>query len=367
MRRWTYTIIGLFCAGLLGVLAFRKVDWGEALGAVRRADWPLLALVPLVCAASPLLRAMRWRVILSGVPGAGTVNLIRAAGISVAAGYALPGKLGEAVGAHVLGRLIDRNRLEALGVVFVTRVADLFVLFTLVAVATVVFPSMIPSTIRVAGWSLAITCAALLAGTMLARGALPAAVAGRLTRLLGARLSERGLALVQHFVRGLLVFRSPGQLAAFVFHTLLLWLTIAGSMWLAAIAFGLKVPWYMAPLVTAVAAVGAMLPSAPGNVGTFHFFGVMALSLVSLDRDSSAACIITYHALDLAAALIFGGLCLIGTQSPLWSPWSGAVRSGAGGAPSARWAAHEAVALAGGGDRLTLAAVSAEEGREGPR
>jgi uncharacterized membrane protein YbhN (UPF0104 family) len=62
-----------------------------------------------------------------------------------------------------------------------------------------------------------------------------------------------------------------------------------------------------------------MLPSAPANLGTYHFFGVLALGLVGTDATRAAACIIVFHALDVVTALAFGAVCLAAVRAPVWS------------------------------------------------
>ena len=297
---------------------FRKVDWPAALAAMRAADWTRLALVPLVLLLSPLLRAARWRVILIGVPQATLANLFYAAGIGTAAGNCLPGKLGEAFGAHALGRLIDRSRLESLGVVVITRAADLLVLFALALAGTFVFVNGLPNSIRAAGWTVGLIAIALLALPLIARSCVPAEWTRRLTDRLRARFGDGPVSLLDKLCQGIFVFRTLGHLAAFLILTLLLWLSIAVSLWVAAQAFDIRFALGVAPMVMGVAAVGAMVPSAPGNVGTFHFFGILALGLIGAAPDSAAGCIITYHAIDLVTSLIVGGLCLLGTGAPLW-------------------------------------------------
>ena len=297
---------------------FRKIEWAAAFAAMRGADWPRLALVPLVLLLSPVLRAVRWRVILSGAPQATFMNLFFAAGIGTAAGNCLPGKLGEAFGAHALGRLIDRSRLESLGVVVVTRAADLLVLIALALAGTFVFVQGLPNSIRVAGWAVGLLSVGILALPLMMRLWVPAAWTRRAADWGRARLGTGSLDLLDKLCQGIFVFKSLGHLGVFLGCTLLLWLSVAASLWLAAEAFGISIAAGVAPMVMGVAAVGAMVPSAPGNVGTFHFFGILALGLVGAAPDAAAACIITYHAIDLLTSLVLGGLCLLGTGAPLW-------------------------------------------------
>ncbi len=328
MRRWMAICLGLTCALFFGWLAFRNVDWAAAWAAWAGANWGVLALAPLLMLASVVLRAWRWRLILRDHPAARFGALILAAGIGLGANAVLPGKLGEAVAAHALGRLADVSRIQSLGIVVITRLFDLFVLFALALCASFVLPGAARS---VQGFSILVVSlagVALITPVVLLRTRWGRALLGRLREMAARILGPGPVDYAEKFARGLASAGHLGQLAAFAVSTALLWFVLSLSLLVALRAFGSDMPPQLAPLVMGLIAVSAILPSAPGNAGTFHYFGLLALGLVGVPPGLAAACVITYHALDMLCALTLGAVCgaLARTSLLAWrSPAPGVV------------------------------------------
>jgi uncharacterized protein (TIRG00374 family) len=317
LRKWLPIILGLALAGLFGWLAFRKVEWQLTWAALASANWALLALAPPLLLSSILFRAWRWRLILRGYPRARMGALALAAGIGVGANAILPGKLGEAVGAHALGRLADLSRIQSLGILVITRVVDLLVLFGLVLIASFVLPGAARTVQHFSGIVVSVSGLLLLMPVVLLRTSwgqrLLARVRGLARRVLGPAAVEAA----EKFARGLASAGHWQPLAAFVASTALLWLVLSVSLLVTLRAFGIGVGPLLVPLLMSLIAASAMLPSAPGNVGTFHYFGIMALGLVGVERELAAACIITYHAMDMLSALMLGAVCGTMAGAPL--------------------------------------------------
>ncbi len=88
-----------------------------------------------------------------------------------------------------------------------------------------------------------------------------------------------------------------------------MWAVLSLSLLIALRAFNIALPAGYAPLIMGLIAVSTMLPAAPGNIGTVHYFGLVSLGLVGVAPGLAGACIIAYHALDLVSALAIGAVC----------------------------------------------------------
>ncbi len=321
MGRWLLAVLGLGLAVLFGWLTVRSVDWAAAWHAFGAARWGFLALCVPLLLSSIFFRALRWRLILAAHPGARFTPLLLAAGVGVGGNAILPGKLGEAVAAHALGRLADLSRIQALGIQVITRVVDLLVLFALVLGASLVLPGLAMRSLRYLSGSIVVVATLVLVLPLVFRARWAAGLQ-RLMRDAVRRAFGAGvLDVAQKFGRGL---ASAGQLrllVAFVLGTALLWLVLAASLYVALQAFGIQLSPLVAPLILGLIAASAMLPSAPGNVGTFHYFGLLALGVVGVEPGLAAACIITYHALDMLSALALGAVCAALAGAPLLVVW----------------------------------------------
>ncbi|PWG74273.1 hypothetical protein DF186_18745, partial [Enterococcus hirae] len=75
--------------------------------------------------------------------------------------------------------------------------------------------------------------------------------------------------MVQRFLLGLTVVRHPGPLMVSTVLSLVLWLTIAGSMLLTSAAFGIELPFGGAVILMGMVAIGVAVPT-PAGVGGYH-------------------------------------------------------------------------------------------------
>ncbi len=317
MRRWIAVTIGMCLAVLFGSLVARAADWSAVGSALRQANWLSLAWVPVLLMGSVFMRALRWRLILRDHAPARVGRLTLAAGIGVGANAVLPGKLGEAVAAHALGRLADLSRVQSLGLMIVTRIADVLIVFALVLGASFVLPS---ETIRAyRGVSLAAFAIALaiLVAPIIIGGPRFQPLRTRVEQFVAARLGAGPADFLRKFARGLASADRLADLALFLLATVGLWCLFSAALLVTMKAFGIACPVTLAPFVLGLMAVSAMLPSAPGNVGTFHYFGVLALGFIGVESNLATASIIAYHAIDMLGALALGAISAILAGTPL--------------------------------------------------
>lgn len=75
-------------------------------------------------------------------------------------------------------------------------------------------------------------------------------------------------------------------------------------------AFGLDMPWYGALGVLALVNLGSALPSAPGALGVYHYFAVLALGMWNVDHSQAFAYALVTHALSVRLAVLVGSFAL---------------------------------------------------------
>jgi uncharacterized protein (TIRG00374 family) len=136
----------------------------------------------------------------------------------------------------------------------------------------------------------------------------------RLLAPLPSRWVDPALRAVGTFANGLAVLKaSPSHLAVILFQSLLVWLSIALSIWWANLAFGLHLPFHTAFLIIAFLTIGVAVPT-PGAVGGFHEFYLLALTQAfGVDKGTAAAAGIACHALTNLPVL-FLGLAFLGRE-----------------------------------------------------
>jgi uncharacterized membrane protein YbhN (UPF0104 family) len=125
-------------------------------------------------------------------------------------------------------------------------------------------------------------------------------------RLLPARIAHAIAGFARTFAEGLAVVRRPSRLVAALGWSLVLWLAIAGQVWVLVTAFGIGIPLGGSFLLTAMLVVGVSLPT-PGGVGGTH--EALRLGLTSFyhaDNDAAVGAAILQHAVNFVPVTLVG-------------------------------------------------------------
>lgn len=230
--------------------------------------WPLAAAIGIYAAAT-LVRGWRWHLILRR---AGVAHARADAIALVAVGYmgnaVFPARGGEVLRVVLLAPRTDSRRREVLGTIVAERLLDLL---TLIALFAAITWSGVAGTPTGRG-SAAAAVGAVVAGVAAVGVYLRVRRSGRLHRFADA------VRPVVHASR-MLVGRTGVELAAL---SLGIWLLEGSVYFLVAQALNLHVDYVGGVFLVALAAFFAVIPAAPGYVGTFDaaiVFGLRALKI----------------------------------------------------------------------------------------
>ena len=105
-------------------------------------------------------------------------------------------------------------------------------------------------------------------------------------------------------------------LLAFVF-SILSWIAEGGTYYVIGLAFDLNLPVYVAVVTLAIVNFGILIPAGPGYVGTFEFFCVSALSLVSVDKSVALSYALVLHAVLFLPITVIGMMYFVKDQVSL--------------------------------------------------
>ena len=133
-------------------------------------------------------------------------------------------------------------------------------------------------------------------------------------------------AKVLDMIRGFAALKDGKQLALFLVWSVIYWTANALGVWVLALAFGLPLSLVGGFAVMGLVGVGISLPNAPGLVGQFQWFTLLALSLYfpavmvegSALRATALAYAITQHLLQVSW---YVGMGMLGMASP-WVSWA---------------------------------------------
>ncbi len=89
------------------------------------------------------------------------------------------------------------------------------------------------------------------------------------------------------------------------------WLFGIITNYLVFVAIGLAVPIWAALLILVVTQVGAaVIPSAPGQVGVFHYLAVLSLSVFSVEKEVALGYAVLLHLVVYLPMMLMGSYCL---------------------------------------------------------
>jgi uncharacterized protein (TIRG00374 family) len=253
----------------LMALALRNVKLGELWIVLAGARWRWLPMMAAISLLDLLIRALRWRILLSrsGVD-APAKELFKLEAIGLAVNNVLFMRLGELARAFLAARELDLPMATALASVAVERALDVAALLTLFAFASAGAPQIVPPYVRRIGLLTLLASLVALAVLAVSESALePGGWAEKRLRP-WPKLHQ----LLAQLAAGAAVLRSPAAAAQAAALSVGLWGIDALMFWAGARALdlGWAVDYSRSILVLSWAGAGSALPAAPGSFGTFE-------------------------------------------------------------------------------------------------
>ncbi len=306
-------VIGLAIGAVFFYLAVRGIHIDQALAALARADYGLVALSAGVMMGAHLLRAWRWRFLLAPVKPLNTCSLFSALMIGYAANSFVPAHLGEFLRAFVIGKKHQIPASAAFGSIVVERIVDVVSLIAVMALVLMVHP--FPEWVTTSG--------VLMLGAALALCALLAACkrfearTGMLLRALltplPERLGRRLEALALNFLRGIVPLKSASHYAATLVLSIAIWVCYAAVYYIGLAAFNLvavyHLAWYVGLVVLVFTTISVVIPSTPGYVGTFHYLCQVALVMFAVPASEALSFAVIAHLVGVVPVSVVGLVC----------------------------------------------------------
>ncbi len=302
----TKLIAGLLLGGILVYLSVRGIDFQDVAKNLQGIDGGYLLPVLILMAAMQWLRSVRWGILLSPLEKVNQLSLFSVSNVGFLAIMAIPARLGELARPYLITQHSRIAMSSALGTIVVERILDVLTVL-LIAVFVLVLTPAPPWMSRASGLLLfAATAATLLLVLMILwRGALE-----KKAEMLAGRLPEKyasgALRLLRHFIDG---FQAMADRRIIVYASglsLVIWLVDVLIIYLMFLSFHYQLPVSAAFVVMIILIVGIAIPAAPGFVGNWHYFCVLALTLYGISKPDALSFAIVYHFLSLVIVVALG-------------------------------------------------------------
>lgn len=315
MRSRIRTALILAITVALLAFFFRDANFADVWAETRRANpWQLAAAV-VFTGVTYALRAWRWQWLLAPIGPTRFGNAFRTTVIGFAASFFLPARAGEMIRPYLLARRENLPPTAAFATIILERLLDLATVLLLFGLFVFTVPAGVLSgeasqLAHVKFWGgvaagAAVTCLALLFALAGHPERLGRA-AGRIERVLPARVARMVAHFVESFASGLAVMRQPGRLGVALAQSVPIWLSIAAGIWLTSQAFSITFPFAGSFLVMTLLVVGVAVPT-PGQIGGFHAaYQIAVQTFFGAPDDRAIGAAIVLHAVSFIPVTLLG-------------------------------------------------------------
>lgn len=312
-RKHGATILGLLVSGFAVVWLARQFDLHELVVSLKAVNPWVLLPIPVLVVISFGLRAQRWRLLVEHQPPVRYWPSFSALMIGYLLNNLLPARAGDFARAIELGRTEKISRTKVFATLVTERTLDLLAALSILALVLLSYPAL-PAWLKSAGIAVAMVAGGaatfLVVAHLTGRRWLPglvSLVARRFPHPVRAKLDQMTLSALD----GIAGMFRPARAAGFLLLTVLLWVIEVAIVYLVGGSLQLELPPGNALFVLLVLAIGSMVPSSPGFVGTYEFFGVAALALVGIQGSMALAFVVLLHVLTLLGSTLIGVCCLL--------------------------------------------------------
>lgn len=303
-------ILGLSVSIIALLWLATKYDFSEMLPHLQAADYTGLMVAPVVLIANFMLRAARWRLLYSDTGSASLRNFFSAMMIGNLCNNILPARGGELVKIYLLGKTAALPKSRILASVIVEKSADLIIAIGLLGLLLVFYP--VPEWARKAGIAISmVTLLSVIAIALAATGGMGVdrivhAMLAKLPSGLGGRITTSA----KQFRAGLSGPLSLQRVAQFICASAVIWCLEILLMKIIALAFSINAGPADLLFIMLMILFGTMVPSSPGYIGTFEFFGLSALAAIGISGGKALSFVVVLHAVLLLGSSLIGIACV---------------------------------------------------------
>jgi len=310
------TALRLLAAALVSVgclyFALRGTEWAEVRHVLAGTHLGWVAMMAPVSIITVYVRALRWRVLLSGVERLPVRPLFTATAVGFMANMLLPLRAGEIIRPVLLGRQTKVSTSAALASVLLERLFDLLLIFVFLLGISIAVP--VPAWMGRASYVVAAGIVAILVLLVVLLRSRDRAVVGirRALAHLPGDLGHGVSTVVDSFLGGVSSINDGRTIATLLVYSFVVWAVIACTFGLGLLALDLNVPLAAGSVsLMIVVAAFVSLPQAPGFVGTWQAGCVFALAFYGVSKDQAIGYSLVTHVVQVVVNVLLGVLCLL--------------------------------------------------------
>lgn len=301
-------IIGPLISIIFIILIIKQVDLKDSIQYFKHIDLKYIFLIIPVYYLSYLLRAFRWRMILSNSGSLKIMSLISALFIGCVANCILPARMGEIYRAHIFGKKENLKRVKIFASIVIERILDGTVLFLiLLSLVCLLFPkpwlfqlALLVGFIFIGSFIFFVLCAKH--GDFIISKIFKQDFLNKLPVFLQKVINNH----LRTFIEGLDSFSSFNLIVKSSLITLIIWLLESLVIILVIKSFGISINLLAALFIVSIIAFSTLIPAGPASIGPYQYGYIVALALFGINKENAFAISIVNQLLSICLLSLAG-------------------------------------------------------------
>jgi glycosyltransferase 2 family protein len=310
MRFSLKTIFGII--GIIIAIAYciHGVNFKDTVKILREMNPILTVIVFCLTSLNLVVRARVFKLIVHPIKKISTMQALSSYLVGVFSNLFLPFKLGDVAQGYFLGSRQDISKISAVSAVLIQRVFEVTTLLLFMIIVGIVFsfPLLLQEKTLIIGASILLGIILLFIAFQRrdAIGAFVQKTVGRYSPSLALTVRQY-IDLLFHGASAIHDIRAVLRIGTF---SMISWVIQVVMVKYTADALNISIDFVASCVVLFIVNIGLIVPIAPGNIGTFQFFGILALSLFSVPKPQALLFSIIFQVIQGIPVIIGGGLIL---------------------------------------------------------
>ncbi len=311
MKLSVKTLIGL--AGIIVAIFYciHGVNLKDVTDILKNMNFLQTIIVFCLTTLNLFVRAMVFKMIVNPIKKIPVTHAISSYLIGVFSNLFLPFKLGDVAQGYFLGRRQEISKISAVSAVFIQRVFEVSTLLLLILFVALVF-----------SFPLLFQRRTLIFGVLIIFGISLLFIAFRKREKIGIFLqnvlSRYSLSFassirryIELFLQGTSAMHNLPGVIKIASLSIVSWIIQIMMVNFTANALNISLDFVASSVVLFIVNLGLTIPIAPGNIGTFQFFGIIALSFFSVPKPQALLFSIIFQVIQGIPVIIGGSTILI--------------------------------------------------------
>lgn len=316
-------LLGILIAAFFLYLAFRNTDFKKVFHLISQANFYYFSLALASMFFLFFAKALRWYLMLKILTPLKFSSVFSSLMMGHFAHNILPFRLGEFLRPYYLEKKEPISKTRVLGSIvgekFVDGVSLLLMALILVPLTPALKESGFMKSIRVLSYVIGSVGFIYLAYHIIPKS-LSKLVKQSIFGLLKSRLYKKVMAFFRRFFHGISFLKSFKSISYAVSTSLLMWLGDALSVYFLFKSFNIVLPnlFFHSFIPVLIINIGIMIPSGPGDIGLFHFFGMLAFAtILGIEKNVASGITLLLNFITILPGFLLGGFFMVKSHSPI--------------------------------------------------